>query len=86
MSATKAQVDVAIVILKQMINAAENGNQAGEDAVVAAAHGPTLLVQLIDMVDFAEALARSRYSEYEGDPSLTFNAARAAIARATGAV
>ncbi len=85
MSATEAQANAAIVILKQMINAVENGNQAGENAVIAAAHGPTLLAQLIDMVDFAEALARSRYSEYEGDPSVTFNAARAAIARATGA-
>lgn len=49
MSATEAQAAAAIVILKRMIDAAENGNQAGEDAVVAAAAGLSTLAALDEL-------------------------------------
>lgn len=43
MSATEAEAERAIAALKLMIEAAENSNQAGEDAVVVAAAAPDLL-------------------------------------------
>ncbi len=44
--ATEQQAEAAIKKLKLMIEAAENGNQAGENAVVAAAAGPEMLKAL----------------------------------------
>ena len=61
--ATEAQAVAACLILKRAIDAAENGNQAGEDAVVVFAAAPHLLREL-------EALVRAvRFA----DPPKMFN-------------
>jgi hypothetical protein len=81
MSATEAQADAAIAILERMIVAARNSNQAGEDAVVAAAAAPDLLET---MKDFAEWEPESGVT-LEHLAAWMKERARAAIAKAEGA-
>ena len=50
MSATEVQIERAVKVLKRMIDAAENGDQASEDAVVAAAAASDLLAVCRDML------------------------------------
>lgn len=57
-NATEAQAERAITILKRAIDAAENGNQAGENFVVAAAVGPELLEALTDAGNVIASLSR----------------------------
>lgn len=54
-NATEAQAERAISVLKRAIDAAENSNQAGENFVVAAAAGATLLRAVMACVDVMRA-------------------------------
>lgn len=63
--ATEAQAEKAIAVLKSAIEAAENGNRAGEDFVVAAVAGAEKIAQYRDI--FAEITAKA--IPYCGDAS-----------------
>ena len=91
MSATEAQAEVAIGVLKRMIDAAENGNQAGEDAVVAAAAGLALLDALQTAQDYVSDASKGAL-KHDGDSAGLIAMAsddlariNAAIAKATAA-
>ena len=77
---SEQQAEAAIKKLRLMIDAAENSNQAGEDAVVAAAAGPMMLAAL--------RIAEAAISVYcnDGAPETVEALARVsdAIARAEG--
>ena len=93
--ASEQQAERAVALLKRMIDAAENSNQAGEDAVVAAAAGPALLASLqavmamlseagvvLDCLSKPTPLIQLLNTQAEVD---ALEAARTAIAKATGA-
>lgn len=88
MSATEAQAERGIAVLKRMIEAAENSNQAGEDAVVAAAAAPELLAACRDMLPRNVCLTNSNVRDDVVVPlDATMGELRriaAAIAKATG--
>lgn len=73
--ATEAQADAAIAVLRRAIDAAENSNQAGENAVVMMAAAPALFEALSNFIAGADA----GHVSVEVD-----NAARAALAKARG--
>jgi hypothetical protein len=81
-SATEAQAERAVAVLKRAIEAAENSNQAGEDFVVAAAAGQDLLAALEALVEGVDRLLGNP-EPYECDDG-ALAAARAAILKATG--
>jgi hypothetical protein len=81
-SATEAQAERAVAVLKRAIEAAENSNQAGEDFVVAAAAGQDLLAALEALVEGVDRLL-GKPEPYECDDG-ALAAARAAILKATG--
>jgi len=73
---TDAQVEAACATLKRAIEAAVNGNQAGEDFVIAAAEAPALL----EALEGLEAYLR----QTPHHNALEAAAARAAIRKAKG--
>jgi hypothetical protein len=83
MSATEAQAEAAIIILKRMIDAAENGNQAGEAAVLAAACGIDLL-EAADELTLVLGLTAIKYAGQMEVLQKSHDKMRAVIARAAG--
>lgn len=90
LNVTEAQAEKAIGVLKRAIEAAENSNQAGENAVVALAAGLDLLDVLGTVRDYVGDVAKGRASVL-AQPNIVqmaqddLQAIDAAIAKATGA-
>ena len=81
-NATEAQAEKAISVLKRTIEAAENGNQAGEDFVVAAAAGQDMLNALVSIEEYWN---RDQNETAMADALwYIVNTAADAIAKATG--
>lgn len=81
-NATEAQAEKAISVLKRAIEAAENGNQAGEDFVVAAAAGQDMLNALVSIEEYWN---RDQNETAMADALwYIVNTAADAIAKATG--
>lgn len=93
-NATEAQAEKAIAVLKRAIDAAENGNQTGENFVVAAAAAQSLLDALETAAVRFEHCARMIDESFSASGTLRAERviqashyaleARQAIAKATG--
>jgi len=86
MSATEFQSESAIIVLERMIDAARNGNQAGEDAVVVAANA----LDLLAAADKARVMIGARLdtmtaAQRECAINQAWHVLNSAVARAMGA-
>ncbi|MBX9816235.1 MAG: hypothetical protein A4S12_06925 [Proteobacteria bacterium SG_bin5] len=88
MSATEAQIERAVTVLKRMIDAAENGDQASGHAVVAATAASDLLAVCRDMLPHNVCLTnknvRDRHIVALDVPIGALRRIAAAIAKAEG--
>lgn len=79
------KIEAAREEVRRALHAADNGNQAGEDAVVAMAAAGDLLEALKEAVDDLEVTLHWRGEGWECSAEQLLGKARAAIAKATGA-